>query len=196
MILVFDVETTGLPKFRGATYRHVDAWPRIVSISWIMASPSGSVKLHKSAIIRPEGFIIPAGAERVHGISTEKAIRVGQRLMDVLREMLIDCQSHRPAQLVAHNMDFDRNVLFSELLRAGKTPPATELLKQLESLPTFCTMLSSVQLCRLPGWYGDYKWPKLQELHKFLFGSEFAGAHDAAADVQACLRCYLALKLT
>ncbi len=39
-----------------------------------------------------------------------------------------------------------------------------------------------------------YKWPKLQETYKFLFGEEFEGAHDAMADVRACARIYFELR--
>ena len=194
MQLFFDVETTGLPSRRGATYREVDVWPRIVSISWALASEPDQVVAHRSAIIRPDGFTIPWGAERVHGISTEMALRSGRRLDEVLEELAADCAMHVPFRLVAHNMDFDRNVLFSELVRAGRTPPAPKLLRLLAGLPTFCTMLSSVNVCRLPGRYGDYKWPKLEELHQHLFGATFAGAHDAAADVLACVRCFYAMR--
>lgn len=34
------------------------------------------------------------------------------------------------------------------------------------------------------------KWPTLQELHTFLFGVGFEGAHDALVDVRACAKCY------
>lgn len=194
MQLFFDVETTGLPSRRGATYREVDVWPRIVSISWAFASRADRVVAHRSAIIQPDGFTIPSGAERVHGISTEMALRNGRRLDEVLEELAADISAHVPFQLVAHNMDFDRNVLLAELVRASRMPQARKLLRALESLPTFCTMLSSINLCRLPGYYGDYKWPKLEELHQHLFGATFAGAHDAAADVLACVRCYYAMR--
>lgn len=194
MLLFFDVETTGLPSRRGATYREVDAWPRIVSISWALATGADAIAAHRSAIIRPDGFTIPAGAERVHGISTAHALQHGRRLGDVLEELAADCVVHVPFRLVAHNMDFDRNVLFSELVRAARLPPAPKLLRALEALPTYCTMLTSVNLCRLPGRYGDYKWPRLEELHEHLFGQGFPGAHDAAADVLACMRCYFAMR--
>jgi len=194
MLLFFDVETTGLPSRRGATYREVDVWPRIVSISWALASGPDAIAAHRSAIIRPDGFTIPAGAERVHGISTAQALQHGRRLGDVLEELAADCAAHVPFRLVAHNMDFDRNVLFSELVRAARMPPAPKLLRQLEALPTHCTMLTSVNLCRLPGRYGDYKWPRLEELHQHLFGHGFPGAHDAAADVLACVRCFYAMR--
>ena len=37
-ILFFDVETTGLPKRRGASYREVNVWPRVVSLGWMIAN--------------------------------------------------------------------------------------------------------------------------------------------------------------
>jgi hypothetical protein len=54
-------------------------------------------------------------------------------------------------------------------------------------------MVSSTHYCRIPGRYG-FKWPKLDELHTKLFGSAFAGAHSALADVNACARCYFRLR--
>ena len=50
-------------------------------------------------------------------------------------------------------------------------------------------MESSTGYCRIPGPYG-YKWPKLSELHRKLFGEDFAEAHNAAADIQATERCF------
>ena len=58
----------------------------------------------------------------------------------------------------------------------------------------FCTMKSSTNLCRLPGRYGNFKWPKLTELYKFLFNEEMEGAHDAMVDVRATRKCYYRLK--
>ena len=53
-----------------------------------------------------------------------------------------------------------------------------------------CTMIRSTDYCQLPGRYGKYKWPKLEELHFKLFGESFEGAHDALADIRATMRCY------
>lgn len=56
-------------------------------------------------------------------------------------------------------------------------------------------MLESVDLCKLPGRYpGNYKWPKLIELHNHLFGCDFEGAHDALDDVKATVKCFFELK--
>lgn len=56
-----------------------------------------------------------------------------------------------------------------------------------------CTMNESTDLCKIPGPYG-YKWPKLEELHKHLFGKTFDNAHDALADVRATARCLFELR--
>ncbi|MGB5134457.1 MAG: hypothetical protein WBN89_04710 [Prochlorococcaceae cyanobacterium] len=48
-------------------------------------------------------------------------------------------------------------------------------------------------LCQLPGRYG-YKWPRLNELHRHLFGRGMGAAHNALVDVQACARCFFELQ--
>jgi len=50
-------------------------------------------------------------------------------------------------------------------------------------------MQESTNLCKLPGPRG-YKFPKLEELHKVLFGCNFEGAHDALDDIKATERCF------
>lgn len=42
--------------------------------------------------------------------------------------------------------------------------------------------------------YGRFKWPKLIELHRKLFGTGFDDAHDALADVKACGKCFFEMK--
>ena len=51
-------------------------------------------------------------------------------------------------------------------------------------------MKESMDFCQLPGQFGDYKWPKLQELHIKLFNKGFENAHDALVDVEATARCF------
>lgn len=43
--------------------------------------------------------------------------------------------------------------------------------------------------CAIPGNYG-YKWPRLEDLYRKLFGRNFAGAHDAMSDIQATKECF------
>lgn len=107
--------------------------------------------------------------------------------MEVFSKLNADLKHHKPALLIAHNMEFDRSVVLAELLRIDAP-------LHLERLPVHCTMKSTVNLCRIPGFRGDYKWPTLSELHRAVFGHDFDGQHNAAADVQACARCYFAIR--
>jgi len=184
MLLFFDTETSGLPRSHHAPITDLDNWPRVVQIAWLLTDPKGRPVQAVEAIIRPEGFVIPAGAARVHRITTERATREGQPLPQVLQRFLADLR--RADTLIAHNIAFDEKVLGAELLRC-------QLPNPLPSLPSLCTMAASTELCQLPGPYG-YKWPKLDELHRHLFGRGMGAAHNALVDVEATARCFFELQ--
>jgi DNA polymerase III epsilon subunit-like protein len=84
-------------------------------------------------------------------------------------------------------MNFDRPILLAEFIRA-------DLPNSFAGLPTFCTMASTTELCRIPRSGGGYKWPTLDELHRHLFGAGVCGAHDAGADVLSCAKCFFKLQ--
>jgi len=84
MYLFFDTETTGLPKNWKAPVTDLNNWPRMIQIAWILCDQNGTRIESDDFIIQPEGFTIPSDASRVHGISTEKAIREGEDLEQVL----------------------------------------------------------------------------------------------------------------
>jgi DNA polymerase III subunit epsilon len=184
MHLFFDTETTGVPRNYKAPTSDLANWPRLVQLAWLITDDAGDEIKSTEFIVKPDGFTIPADAARVHGISTETALRDGVDLTEVLAAIVPDLE--QADLLVAHNIQFDEKILGAELLRGGHPDlPAAK--------PKRCTMRESTDYCRLPGRYG-YKWPKLQELHVKLFGEEFAGAHDALVDVRACARCFFELK--
>ena len=84
MYLVYDTETTGLPKSYDAPLNDFDNWPRVVQLAWQIHDFDGSLAEVKNFIVKPEDFIIPRGAEKIHGISTDRANREGQPLDFVL----------------------------------------------------------------------------------------------------------------
>ena len=186
MLLFIDTETTGIPTRRGASHTDVSVWPRIVSISWLLCRSASDVACRAHHIIQPGGFTIPADASRVHGISTERALRDGRPLHSVLSELHGNIDSFRPTTLIAHNIAFDRPIVLAEAFRLGIRSP-------LETLPTVCTMQASTGYCRIPRPSGGYKWPTLAELHRCLFGVELTAAHDAGNDVLAAMQCYFRL---
>ncbi|MDD4108463.1 MAG: 3'-5' exonuclease [Prolixibacteraceae bacterium] len=180
MYLFFDTETTGLPKNWRAPVSDLNNWPRMIQIAWILCNSDGSRIESNSFIIKPENFIIPYQASRVHGISTEKALNEGSDLKTVLTEFneLVE----ESDLLVAHNISFDEKIIGAEFIRKG-------INSSLNRKRKLCTMQASTDFCRLPGPYG-YKWPKLSELHHKLFGYVFDEAHDASVDINATEKCF------
>lgn len=68
-------------------------------------------------------------------------------------------------------------------------------LDTLKNKPSFCTMESTVNFCKISNYSGyGYKFPKLQELYHKLFGQNFGNEHDASADVAATFKCFWELK--
>lgn len=185
MYIIFDTETTGLPRDYNAPMSDVDNWPRLVQIAWQLHDARGKLISNHNYIIRPEGFTIPYNAEKVHGISTKRALADGHDLKEILQVFREDVVQAK--YLVGHNIGFDINVVGSEFLRAALVMPLAEK-KELD------TKDISTEFCALPGGKGGkFKWPTLTELHQKLFGVGFGDAHDAAYDVDATARCFFGL---
>ncbi len=184
MYLFFDTETAGLPKNWKAPVHRINNWPRLVQVAWLLYDEDGN--LHETAdyIIKPEGFRIPVASTNIHGISTEKALAEGEDIEVVLNKL--DDVVRKARYLVAHNMNFDVNILGAEFIRAAIDSDFYDKTR-------ICTMKSSTHYCAIPGRYG-YKWPTLTELHEKLFDQDFAEAHNALADIEATARCFWELK--
>ena len=86
MYLIFDTETTGLPRNDKAPVSDTENWPRVVQLAWQLHDGLGKLVEHKDYLIKPEGFSIPYKSEQVHGISTELANEKGVPLLSVLEE--------------------------------------------------------------------------------------------------------------
>lgn len=185
MYLIFDTETTGLPKNYQAPLDDFSNWPRLVQLSWSIYDGHGNHWESYNYIIKPEGFVISEEVARIHRITQERALAEGVPLLSALEHF---SEQVRQAEfLVGHNIDFDDKIVGSELLRAGLPNPLAESKK-------LCTMKAGAAACRIPNGRGGYKWPNLTELYNFLFGHGFAEAHDAVYDVKACAECFFELK--
>ena len=186
MILFFDTETTGIPKDYKAPVSDSQNWPRLVQIAWILTDNDGKQVEAASAIIRPDDFEIPEAAAKIHGITTAMAMAQGVSIRTALARFWEHCQNAAVNLVAGHNISFDDKIVRAEFHRL-KWPD------HLEGRTRVCTMMTSTKYCNLPGNYGP-KWPKLQELHKKLFKEEFTEAHNAAADIQATVRCFFELR--
>ena len=112
MYLIFDTETTGLPKNKQAPLADFDNWPRVVQIAWQLHDHNGKLLSNKNLIVKPDGFTIPFNAEKVHGISTQRALDEGRPLEEVLDQFNEDL--YRANLVIGHNIqDFDVKVVGS-----------------------------------------------------------------------------------
>lgn len=176
MILVFDTETTGFPLRRYAPPASFHNWDtsRLIEIAWFIFDPETHEKVDsRQFLIKPNSFYIPNAD--FHGITQEIAMRDGVPLADVFDAL----KSVLPSVtlVVAHNVDFDDNVLQAEMFRANEL----FLQRDWSLIPKFCTMKTTT----------NSKWPRLIELYTRLFpGEEPLTQHRAASDAEMCARCY------
>ncbi len=186
MYLIFDTETTGLPKRWDAPITDTDNWPRCIQIAWQLHDALGNLVEHQDYLVQPDGFTIPFDAEQIHGISTELAQERGVPLSEVLEKFNIAMS--RTKFIVGQNVGFDLNIMGAEFHRLG-------VENKLQELPVLDTCTEhTAQLCQIPGGRGGkFKLPTLTELHEYLFGEPFGEAHNATADVEATTRCFLEL---
>lgn len=186
MYIIFDTETTGLPKNWNAPYTDTANWPRAIQIAWQLHDDMGNLVEAKDFLIRPDGFDIPYDAERIHGISTELATEMGEDLEVVMG--LFNEALGKAKFVVGQNIGFDKNIMGCEFHRFS----VDNKLQEMPVLDT-CTEVTA-NLCQLPGGRGGrFKLPTLSELHAHLFQQPFSEAHNATADVEATTRCFFEL---
>lgn len=178
MFLFYDTETTDKANFAGDhTNPHQ---PHIVQLGALLTDPFGEVVAAIDTLIKPEGWIsIAPGAQAVHGIPIESCEKYGIPIkvaLSVFNNMLLCVDT-----AVAHNDQFDKLIIKSELHRMGKT-------SRFEEKKGFCTMKAMVPICKLPGGpRGQFKYPKLGEAYAHCFPERVLdGAHNATVDTTAC----------
>ena len=186
MYLIFDTETTGLPKKWNAPISDINNWPRCVQLAWQIHDNLGNCIESKDFLIKPDGYNIPYDSQKIHGISTELAEIDGHDLLEVLTQFNEAVKNSK--FIIGHNVKFDLNIMGCEFYRL-KIKNNLEVSKILDT----CYEKTAI-LCEIPGGRGGkYKFPTLTELHSYLFLTSFADAHNATADVEATTRCFLEL---
>ena len=117
MYLIFDTETTGLPRNWKAPLTDSDNWPRCIQIAWQLHDTMGRVIEHQDYLVQPTGYNIPYDAEKIHGISTELAQQEGIEL-SLMIEKFQQALS-KASFIVGQNVKFDLNIMGAEFLRLG-----------------------------------------------------------------------------
>jgi DNA polymerase-3 subunit alpha len=179
MIAVFDLETTGLLTVSS----NPEQQPGIVQIGVIRCDPVWKEVDRIDQLINPEVWFHPE-AQEVTGIKEEDL--VGQPTLRAFHTRM--CQAFLGvSHLIGFNTDFDTQVLDWNLKRYNLDrkfpwpPRHTDLMK------------IAKDALNIQG-KADQKFPKLEELHKALFGEGFSGAHKAINDVEATMRCAIEME--
>jgi len=174
-ILIIDIETTGFLNGGG----------KIVEVGIVeLDLRSGNRTIlfdkvtHETGITRDEverAWIIKNSDLTVEEIRQSANL---EKLIPVIQQII----NSYPAGATAFNNKFDFDFLESR----GVIFP-----KKLA-----CPMLLSTNICKIPGQYGNYKWPKVQEAYDFYFGKndyieQHRGADDAIHEAEIVYELYL-----
>jgi len=193
IITTFDTETSGLPT-RPSNYKrygnpftetsHYDS-SRIIEVGYVMHKyENDNVTLieQRSMLIKPDSFVITNSD--IHGIPQTLASEYGSSILDVLKEFMVIVS--RSDVIVSHNVDFDKNITCSEMVRAGMITSAKMFMqKQFE-----CTMKLAMNK------YALTRFPTLKKLFESVCenGKEWTQNHRAMDDALKAADCYFAMK--
>jgi DNA polymerase-3 subunit alpha len=192
LALFLDIETNGLPikngyKFPKYTCLYKYEPSRIIAISWAIYNFKGKQKLLKTRLVKPDGWIVTNTS--IHGITVDQCMETGIPISNILDELRKDLNNVQV--FVAHNVQFDYNILLSEIYRTGTD---TDMINRLESLEKACTSSQTKDLVKIPlkSSYSvtKYKMPSLPELYKHCFNKEMDGHHDPEKDVTNMAECF------
>ena len=186
MYLIFDCSGIDKPKSWKAPFSDTFNWPRIIHMSWIILGKDLKPINDYDHIINPEGFSFSPEIEKRCRIDQEDIDTKGAPLQDVLAAF--DESLKQVEYVLAHNMNFNENVLAAEYLRKG-------IRHSLFLKERICLMQESTFFCKLPSKGGGYKWPTLTELHAIIFKKAYSPPNNARADVIAATRCFKALMM-
>jgi len=111
-ILFFDTEMSDMVRRDQAPGPRQ---PHIVQLAALFVEHDSERSM--CTLVRPEGWTISPGAERVHGISTEQAAANGVPIREAVgafHDLAV-----RADTFVAHNIEFDLVMMLSEYARLG-----------------------------------------------------------------------------
>ena len=189
-VLVFDTETTGLPP-KNTPINRTDSWPHVVQLSWAIYNEETKQVEEEKDFIISLGTHIPISAEStaIHGLMSELSRARGVPIEVALFDF--KHAANRCGKIVAHNLEFDKNMLLVEFYRA-------RIFNNVFPPSEYCTMKNGTEICNIPKVWDDgrtsLKYPKLVELYHALYGADVPspiGLHNAKVDVDVCLKCYV-----
>lgn len=173
-MIVFDTETTGLPKPEGVP---LEQHPQIIEYAGIKLHDETLEEIGRFEFLANPGVKLPDIIVKITGITDEllaPAKSFGASFK-VLAEFHLGERTW-----VAHHVGFDRYMMQLEMRRLGKMNFFPWPMEHK------CTVEAATPI------FG--RKAKLGEVHKHFFGAEHDEAHRAMPDVEALVRCVRKLR--
>lgn len=188
MYLIIDTETNGLPDCKDIPYgfypdyKLLDRYnkARIIQISYMLCNENIEEKELHDFVIKRENFTIDNS--EFHGITNE--ISDNGYDYDVAINNFIETLG-KCEYIIAHNINFDVNVIKSELYRRNKL----DLIEIIDSKKLICTVKKFKYLVKAKNKINKIKNPSLKELYQFCFNNENDNAHNSKYDVINLHKC-------
>lgn len=189
-ILVFDTETTGLPKGKNPSIYKTELWPHIIQLSYIVycSDENNLFTVEDDYIKISDDVIIEEDSQAIHQISRDKLNKDGISIDEALNKF--NNWAEKCDLLVGHNVSFDKRMVIVEGIR-NKI--------RMDIQYTYCTMKQSTEICKIEREFPDgtkyFKYPSLTELYKHLFNKIPKNTHNALIDILICMRCFCKIEL-
>lgn len=195
ILLAFDTETTGLPLWGDPS--EDPRQPHLVALACLhvttktVAGATTRDEQSSYRIVRPNGWVIPADVQAIHGISTELAMDEGVPLIDVVGPWIE--MMEKGTRRIAFGAPFDVRIMRIAMIQAGYPKEVSNTL--IDRCPVLDVQRAATALCNLPptdkmmaAGRKSAKTPTLAEAIKVLFGEDLPDAHNAMADTYATVR--------
>lgn len=182
--LLFDTETTGLFKFYHAKHvlpEQMRPYPWVIEFFGHVVEDDGTVLAEEDFLVRPGQLnLIDDTITRITGIKQEDVAGspMFEAYADKVLAMIAECEA-----MVAHNLSYDMRIMEVAYKRLGRY---AEWVAAIKGKRLICTVQESEH-------YKGHRL-KLTDLHIYLFGVPFDGAHRARSDVGALTKCYLEMR--
>lgn len=206
-VTILDTETSSLPLWREQSDH--PGQPHMLQLAALrvewddVEDPAIMARVTEfNRFIKPDGWQVDEReigddgkptAFSIHGIGNAKLNELGRPLAEVMDEF--DADFMAPAdEVYAYGAAFDRRILrIAALRRWGRDGHPR---KGAVAPPWFCVLATMTPLVKMgatgkmyDAGFGDkFKPPKLIEAYRHAFDEDFAGAHDAMADLKATYR--------
>ena len=194
LVLIFDVETNGLPVGYNPSIFEVDKWPHILQLSYILYDIENNILIELNDYIIKSNGKINEESYKINGISEQLCKRKGIDIkvaLESFNNAIKKCDI-----VVAHNLSFDKRMYMVECIRnnidqyfSKRDMNGLKICKK-----EYCTMKNSINICKIEkiNKKGEkyYKYPKLIELYKHIFNNDVNNLHDSMTDILVCFRCY------